>query len=256
MAAWLQLLLLVAIVAAAMRPLGDYIAWALDSPRTLQVERRSSGSRACEPTPSSDGRATRSRCSRSRSSRWRSSTCCSACSRRCRWSLGLPGVEASQAFNTAASFTSNTNWQSYAGESTMGHLVQMAGLAVQNFLSAAVGIAVAVALIRGFTRAKSDTIGNFWTDLVRSTVRVLLPIAFVAAVVMVSQGVVQNLARAACDRDRAGRGTSRCRVVRWRRRRRSRSSARTAAASTTPTPRTRSRTRARSRTCCRSRCCW
>ncbi len=75
----------------------------------------------------------------------------------------------------------------------MGHLVQMAGLAVQNFVSAAVGIAVAVALIRGFTRRESDTIGNFWADLVRSTVRILLPIAFVGAVVLVSQGVVQNL---------------------------------------------------------------
>jgi K+-transporting ATPase ATPase A chain len=107
-------------------------------------------------------------------------------------SLGFPAVEPSQAFNTAASFTSNTNWQSYAGESTMGHLVQMAGLAVQNFVSAAVGIAVAVALIRGFTRAKADTIGNFWVDLVRSTVRILLPIAFVAALVLLSQGVVQN----------------------------------------------------------------
>jgi K+-transporting ATPase ATPase A chain len=108
-------------------------------------------------------------------------------------SLGLPGVEADQAFNTASSFVSNTNWQSYAGEATMGHLVQMAGLAVQNFLSAAVGIAVAVALIRGFTRVGSETIGNFWADLVRTTVRILLPIAIVGAIVLVSQGVVQNL---------------------------------------------------------------
>jgi K+-transporting ATPase ATPase A chain len=193
MAAWLQLLLVIAIVAAAVRPLGDYIAWALDSPGTLRVERAIFRLAGVRPDAEQ---------------RWSgyaiSVLAFSGVSMLFLYllqrvqpalplSLGLPGVEASQAFNTAASFTSNTNWQSYAGESTMGHLVQVAGLAVQNFLSAAVGIAVAVALIRGFTRAQSDTIGNFWTDLVRSTVRVLLPIAFVAAVVMVSQGVVQNL---------------------------------------------------------------
>ena len=83
-------------------------------------------------------------------------------------SLGFPGVAPDQAFNTAASFVTNTNWQSYSGESTMGHLVQMAGLAVQNFASAAVGMAVAVALVRGFTRSRTDRVGNFWVDLVRS----------------------------------------------------------------------------------------
>ena len=82
-------------------------------------------------------------------------------------SLGFPGVAPDQAFNTAASFVTNTNWQSYSGESTMGHLVQMAGLAVQNFASAAVGMAVAVALIRGFARSRTDRVGNFWVDLVR-----------------------------------------------------------------------------------------
>ena len=107
-------------------------------------------------------------------------------------SLGFPGVAPDQAFNTAVSFVTNTNWQSYAGESTMGHLVQMSGLAVQNFVSAAVGIAIAVALIRGFVRRESNTIGNFWADLVRSIVRILLPIAIVGAVVLISQGVVQN----------------------------------------------------------------
>ena len=86
----------------------------------------------------------------------------------------------------------NTNWQAYSGESTMGHLVQMAGLAVQNFVSAAVGIAVAVALIRGFSRGRTDRIGNFWVDLVRVTFRVLLPIAFVAALVLVAMGAIQN----------------------------------------------------------------
>ena len=87
----------------------------------------------------------------------------------------------------------NTNWQAYSGESTMGHLVQMAGLAVQNFVSAAVGIAVAIALIRGFSRGRTDRIGNFWVDLARVTFRVLLPIAFVGALALVAMGVVQNL---------------------------------------------------------------
>jgi K+-transporting ATPase ATPase A chain len=97
------------------------------------------------------------------------------------------------AFNTAASFVTNTNWQNYGGESTMSNLTQMSGLAVQNFVSAAVGIAVAVALIRGLTRRQSETIGNFWVDLTRSTTRVLLPLALVIAFVLASQGVVQNL---------------------------------------------------------------
>ncbi len=97
------------------------------------------------------------------------------------------------AFNTAASFVTNTNWQNYGGESTMSNLTQMSGLAVQNFVSAAVGIAVAVSLIRGLTRRQSETIGNFWVDLTRSTTRILIPLAFVIALAFVSQGVVQNL---------------------------------------------------------------
>jgi K+-transporting ATPase ATPase A chain len=107
-------------------------------------------------------------------------------------SLGFPGVAPAQAFNTAASFVTNTNWQSYSGESTMGHLVQMAGLAVQNFASAAVGMVVAVALIRGFTRNRTDRIGNFWVDLVRSCLRILLPLVVVGTVVLLALGAVQN----------------------------------------------------------------
>jgi K+-transporting ATPase ATPase A chain len=107
-------------------------------------------------------------------------------------SLGFPDVPAALSFNTAVSFVTNTNWQAYSGESTMGHLVQMAGLAVQNFVSAAVGIAVAGALIRGFTRGRTDRIGNFWVDFVRLTVRVLLPLAFVGALVLVAMGAIQN----------------------------------------------------------------
>jgi K+-transporting ATPase ATPase A chain len=104
----------------------------------------------------------------------------------------LPGMPGWMAFNTSISFVANTNWQSYGGESTLGFAAQMAGLAVQNFLSAAVGIAVAVALIRGFVRVRSGELGNFWVDLTRSTVRILLPIAFVGAVVLLLNGVVQN----------------------------------------------------------------
>jgi K+-transporting ATPase ATPase A chain len=108
-------------------------------------------------------------------------------------SLGFDPVKPDQAWNTAISFVTNTNWQSYSGESTMGHLVQMAGLAVQNFASAAVGIAVAVALVRGFARSKTDQLGNFWVDLVRICVRMLLPIAVLAAIVFIAAGTVQNL---------------------------------------------------------------
>ena len=107
-------------------------------------------------------------------------------------SLGFPGVEPASAFNTAVSFVTNTNWQSYSGEATMGHLTQMAGLAVQNFVSAAVGMAVAVALIRGFVRSRTDRLGNFWVDLVRGVVRILLPLAVIGAVVLIAMGVVQN----------------------------------------------------------------
>jgi potassium-transporting ATPase potassium-binding subunit len=101
-------------------------------------------------------------------------------------------VSPDSSFNTAVSFITNTNWQGYSGESTMGYLVQMAGLAVQNFLSAATGIAVAVAVIRGFVRHSAQTIGNFWVDVTRATLYVLLPLSAVLALVLASQGVIQN----------------------------------------------------------------
>ncbi|CAL9272813.1 Potassium-transporting ATPase potassium-binding subunit OS=Streptomyces rochei OX=1928 GN=kdpA PE=3 SV=1 [Streptomyces rochei] len=107
-------------------------------------------------------------------------------------SLGFDSVAPAQAFNTAASFVANTNWQSYYGEQTMGHVVQTAGLAVQNFVSAAVGMAVAVALVRGFARARTGELGNFWSDLVRGVTRVLVPLAVVGALILVACGVVQN----------------------------------------------------------------
>ncbi|AYG03385.1 potassium-transporting ATPase subunit KdpA [Gryllotalpicola protaetiae] len=108
------------------------------------------------------------------------------------YSLGLPNVAPGLAFNTAISFMANTNWQSYSPELTMGYTVQMAGLAVQNFVSGAVGIAVAVAIVRGFALRKSGTIGNFWVDLTRATVRILVPIAVISAVVLIAGGVIQN----------------------------------------------------------------
>ncbi|GAA2800070.1 potassium-transporting ATPase subunit KdpA [Streptomyces showdoensis] len=109
-------------------------------------------------------------------------------------SLGFVSIDPDQAFNTAASFVANTNWQSYYGEQAMGHVVQTGGLAVQNFVSAAVGIAVAVALVRGFSRSRTGELGNFWADLVRGTVRILLPISVVGALVLVACGAIQNFA--------------------------------------------------------------
>jgi K+-transporting ATPase ATPase A chain len=107
-------------------------------------------------------------------------------------SLGLPPVEQGLAWNTAISFVTNTNWQSYSPELTMGYTVQIAGLAVQNFASAAVGIAVAIALVRGLSRRKSLTIGNFWVDITRGIVRILLPLSIVVAVILIVSGVIQN----------------------------------------------------------------
>jgi potassium-transporting ATPase potassium-binding subunit len=105
---------------------------------------------------------------------------------------GLPNVEPQLAFNTAASFTTNTNWQSYTGEQTMSYLTQMAGLTYHQFVSAAAGIALAVALVRGLSRRSAQHLGNFWVDIVRCTLYILLPICFIGALVFVSQGMIQN----------------------------------------------------------------
>lgn len=110
---------------------------------------------------------------------------------------GLPAVPPALAWNTAISFVTNTNWQAYSGEATMSHLTQMAALAVQNFLSAATGIAIAAAVIRGIARTESRTIGSFWVDLTRATLWVLLPLSLLAAVVLTSQGVVQSFSPSA-----------------------------------------------------------
>src|SRR5437879_7954454 len=105
---------------------------------------------------------------------------------------GLGAVSPDSSFNTAVSFATNTNWQGYGGESTLSYLTQMLALTVQNFMSAAAGMAVLVAFIRGFARQSAQTIGNFWVDLTRGTLYVLLPLSLVFALVLVSQGVVQT----------------------------------------------------------------
>jgi K+-transporting ATPase ATPase A chain len=104
----------------------------------------------------------------------------------------MAAVPQNTAFNTAASFVTNTNWQNYAGESTMGYLVQMTGLTVQQFLSAAVGLAVAIAVIRGFVRSRTDKLGNFWVDVTRASIRLLLPLSIIGALVLVASGVIDN----------------------------------------------------------------
>ncbi|MEU9079453.1 potassium-transporting ATPase subunit KdpA [Kitasatospora sp. NPDC048538] len=192
LAGWLQAVALVGALALCYRPLGDYIARILTTSKHLRVER------GIYKVIGVDGDADQ---------RWpvylRSVLAFSAVSVLFLYglirlqghlllSLGVPQMEGHQAWNTAISFVTNTNWQSYSGESAMGHLVQMAGLAVQNFVSAAVGIAIVAALIRGFTRNRTDRLGNFWVDLVRINLRLLLPIAFVFALVLVANGVVQN----------------------------------------------------------------
>ncbi len=108
------------------------------------------------------------------------------------YALGLPPVPEGIAFNTAISFVANTNWQAYSPEATVGYTVQLAGLAVQNFVSAATGMAVAIALVRGFAARRSGTLGNFWVDLVRGCLRILLPISVLGALVLLAGGVVQN----------------------------------------------------------------
>lgn len=113
---------------------------------------------------------------------------------------GLPNVSPRVSFNTAVSFATNTNWQAYGGETTMSHLTQMLGLTVQNFVSAATGMAVLVALIRGFTRQTTKGLGSFWVDLTRSTLYVLLPFSFLLALLLVSQGVVQTFSASATAR--------------------------------------------------------
>jgi K+-transporting ATPase ATPase A chain len=176
-------------------PLGGYMARVFTSPRHLRVER--AGYRALRVDPDADQRWSTYLLSLLGFS-LASVLVLYALERlqdHLPLSLGMSAMDPAGAWNTAVSFTTNTNWQWYSGEAAAGHLLQMAGFAVQNFLSAAVGIAVVVALIRGLARSGADgRVGNFWSDLMRTVVRVLLPLAFVAAVALIAMGVIQNLA--------------------------------------------------------------
>lgn len=174
------------------RPVGDYMAWVYTSPRDWRLER------VIYRIIGVDGRAEQSWRAYLRSVLVFSAVgviVVYALQRLQPWlpySLGLSAPSEHLAFNTAASFVGNTNWQSYSPELTMGYTVQFAGLAVQNFLSAAVGIAVAITLVRGLARRRSTTIGNFWVDLTRGTLRILLPGAVLGAIVLMIGGVIQN----------------------------------------------------------------
>ncbi|GAA3006204.1 potassium-transporting ATPase subunit KdpA [Streptomyces drozdowiczii] len=188
----LQLLALVVALGLAYRPLGDHMARVYTSPRHLRAEKWIY--RAIGADPGTQMR---------RAAYLRGVLAFSAVSvlflyllQRLQGalpgSLGFSSISPDQAFNTAASFVANTNWQSYAGEQAMGHVVQTGGLAVQNFLSAAVGMAVAVALVRGFAASRTGELGNFWCDLVRGTVRILVPLSVIGALVLVACGAIQN----------------------------------------------------------------
>jgi potassium-transporting ATPase potassium-binding subunit len=195
MAAWTavaQVLLVVLVLAALHRPLGDWMAHVYTSPRHLRVERGLYRLIGADPDVEQTWRAyLRSLLAFSlvgvllvyllqRVQTW------------LPWDLGLPAVGEHLAFNTAISFVTNTDWQSYSPEQTLGYAVQVLGLAVQNVVSAAVGMGVAVALVRGLARRRTGTVGSFWVDLVRGTLRILLPLSVLAAVLLIAGGVVQS----------------------------------------------------------------
>jgi potassium-transporting ATPase potassium-binding subunit len=188
----LQIVLLVVALAACYRPLGDYIARVFTSEKHLRVE--SGFYRVMGIDPDAD-------------QRWgtyaRSMLAFSVVSvlflylllRVQHWlpySNGMANVSPTTAWNTAASFVTNTNWQNYSGESTMGYVAQMTGLAVQNFASAAVGIVVAIALVRGFMRSRTDRLGNFWVDMTRIIIRLLIPFSVIGGIILMAAGVIDN----------------------------------------------------------------
>ena len=188
----LQIVLLVAALAICYKPLGDYIARVFMSTKHLRVE--SAFYRVMGIDPEADQRWG----TYARSMLAFSGVCVLflyLLERIQHWlpySNGQPNVPPFLAWNTAASFVTNTNWQNYSGESTMGYVVQMAGLAVQNFVSAAVGIVVVIALIRGFMRKKTDRLGNFWVDTTRVVIRVLLPLSVIGGIILMATGVIDN----------------------------------------------------------------
>src|SRR5215469_1486571 len=191
-AGWLQFGLLVAALAACYVPLGNYIAHVFTTEKDWKIER---------------GIYKLMGINRDADQKWsvyvRSILAFSVVSvlflyglQRVQHSLllneHLANVPPDTAWNTASSFVTNTNWQNYAGESTMGYVVQMTGLTVQQFLSAAVGLVVAIAMIRGFIRSRTDKLGNFWVDFTRASIRLLLPIAVVGAIVLIASGAIEN----------------------------------------------------------------
>jgi potassium-transporting ATPase potassium-binding subunit len=191
-AGWLQLALLVAALAACYIPVGNYMAHIFTTDKHWRAERGLYKLIGIDPAADQKW-----------SSYLRSMLAFSVVSVLFLYgferlqhylllSLGMANVPPALAWNTAVSFVTNTNWQNYSGESTMGYLVQMAGLAVQNFLSAAVGIVVAIALVRGFIRSRTDKIGNFWVDVTRITIRYLIPLAIVGGLILMASGVIDN----------------------------------------------------------------
>jgi len=194
LAGWLQFLLLFAALAACYIPLGNYIARIFTDTKHWRVERGIYKLTGIDPE--ADMRWTvyvRSILAFSlvavlfvylieRTQHW------------LFWAVGMANVTPDTAWNTAVSFTTNTNWQNYAGEATMSYLTQQSALMVQQFMSAAVGLAVAIAMIRGFTRSRTDRLGNFWVDLTRGTIRLLIPIAIIGCLILVAGGVIENLA--------------------------------------------------------------
>ncbi|MFD9076521.1 potassium-transporting ATPase subunit KdpA, partial [Streptomyces lasiicapitis] len=193
MAAWIQASLVLAVVVGLHIPLGDYMARVLDGGRHWRAER--AVYRVCGIAPDKE-------------QSWRhyltallAFTVMSIAALfalfslqdKLPWSTGHEGMPWRLALHTAVSFTTNTSWQNYAGESTTGHLAVMAGLGVQAFASAAVGICVALVLIRGLTRRSTEDLGNFWVDLLRTIFRVLVPIAVVGGLILMAGGVIQSL---------------------------------------------------------------
>src|SRR4030088_3372642 len=194
LAGWLQVLLLVAALAVCYIPLGNYMAHIFTTNKHWRVER--GVYKAIGINPETDQRW---------SSYVRSLLAFSGVSVVFLYGLQrlqhylfqfvgphMGNVPPALSWNTAVSFVTNTNWQNYSGESTMTYLVQMGGLAVQNFMSAAVGLVLAIAFIRGFTRSRTDKLGNFWVDVTRAVFRLLLPLSIIAAIVFMSGGVIDN----------------------------------------------------------------
>jgi potassium-transporting ATPase potassium-binding subunit len=194
LAGWLQFLLLFAALAACYIPLGNYIARVFTDKKHWRVERGIYKLTGIDPE--ADMRWTvyvRSILAFSlvcvlfvylieRTQHW------------LFWVVGMANVTPDTAWNTAVSFTTNTNWQNYAGEATMSYLTQQSALMVQQFFSAAVGLAVAIAMIRGFTRSRTDRLGNFWVDVTRGIIRLLIPIAVIGCLILVAGGTIENLA--------------------------------------------------------------